>query len=270
MASILLALGATQEDVEALPRFANSLEVDPTLPFRRSRNGRFEIDFAARRISRSAVKQFVLSEDEDFVRHDSGAVREFGEIELAYQENSAFQALLLFKALMIDEVDVQHRPGLDYSRPQSVCTAFLLRTITSAEELGEPALEGVHSDGVDHTMTTLIGAENMTPDSAKTYVIDPSETAGKRWNEIEPEYQLGVYQHVDYLDTLLFADHERKHGVSPVFAADGSNIATRDMSILFTRRPALPEHVSFSYDGLEHHVERPMHIDLPQSGWAQR
>ncbi|OLL27553.1 hypothetical protein BTH42_32515 [Burkholderia sp. SRS-W-2-2016] len=50
-----------------------------------------------------------------------------------------------------------------------VSAVFNLRTVTTPDLLGEPALEGVHSDGVEHTMTTLLGHANMSPDSAETY-----------------------------------------------------------------------------------------------------
>lgn len=264
---LVKGLGATEADVAGLAGYADRLEKDPTLSFRQSRQGRFAFDSGDREIYRAAFKPFVLSTEEAFVRHDSGVVREFAELESDYQQNSAFQALLLFKALMVDGVTVQPRPRLDYGAERSVCTAFLLRTITRPDEVGEPALEGSHSDGVDHTMTTLLGARNMSSNSAKTFVIDPGAAAGERWSELDPKRILGVHQHLEYLDTLLFADYERKHAVSPVYAIDTDSIATRDMCIFFTRKPVSERHVSYQYDGLERHQEAPVQITLPATGW---
>jgi len=267
MRPLLIALGASDVDLRTLPAYAESLRPDPTLPFRRSRNGRFVFDFGRREIYRSPKQGFVLTEGEDFVRHDSGMVREFAELEVGFQQNSAFRSLLLFKALMVDGVEVDKRRGLDYTSLQTICTMFLLRTITSAEFLGEPALEGVHSDGVDHTMTTLIGHQNMSAESAKTLVVDAAEEAGKRWHEVLPQYNMGEVQHWNFLDTLLFADKERKHTVTPVVAADSSRDATRDMAIFFTRKPALPGHASFDYDRAEEHPDAPLHESLPPVSW---
>ena len=38
---------------------------------------------------------------------------------------------------------------------------FFIRTITSPKLVGEPALEGVHSDGVQYVMTMLTKSSNV-------------------------------------------------------------------------------------------------------------
>ncbi|MEU6602007.1 2OG-Fe dioxygenase family protein [Streptomyces flaveolus] len=263
MTEILLALGAAKEDLENIKRVSDRLSSDPTLPFRRTRNGRFCLDFEDRRIYRMSAQPFVLSEEEDFVRHDSGVLRVFDEIEDDLQLNTAFQALLVFKALVVDGISVEPRPRLDYDAGKWVCTVFSIRTVTVPELQGEPALEGVHSDGVDHTMTTFLGCRNTTPDSAVTILLDPAEKNGTRWDASDPSLRLAEHQHKAFLDTLLLVDHERKHSVSPVYAMNEDEAATRDMAIFFTRRPALEEHVSYPYDSLSQHTERPMSIGIP-------
>ncbi|AJT65132.3 2OG-Fe dioxygenase family protein [Streptomyces chattanoogensis] len=263
MVRLLKALGAKDTDLEKIKLVSNDLPKDPTLPFRESKNGRFCFDSDASRAYRLEFQPFALSAEEDFVRHDSGKTRVFEEIGDDLQLNSALQALLVFKSLIFRGVRTAHRPKLDYDNPAWICTLFNLRTISTPELQGEPALEGVHSDGVDHTMTTFLGSENMTADSAVTFLHDMREKNATRWNETDPELLLGQCRHRHFLDTLIVVDHERKHSLSPVSAVDERRPATRDMLIFFTRKPVLPGHISHPYDSLEPHERLPMAIGLP-------
>lgn len=259
---LLRAFGATDADLDALRQVSDGLPKDPTLPFRRSRNGRFRYDEDGALVRRLEFQPFVLSAEEDFVRHDSGRIRRFEEIRTDLTGNSVLAALMIFKYLMFSNVEVVRRPKLDYGCREWISTVFHLRTITTPELLGQPALEGVHSDGVDHTMTTFIGGDNMTDDSAITYLHDMRERNGTPWAKVDQELVVGSCRHSDFLDTLLVADHERKHSLSVVAARDGRRNATRDMLIFFTRRPALDNHVSYSYDSRAPHPDMPMEIDL--------
>ncbi len=260
---LVKGLGARTEDLKRLRRVSDHLAPDPTLPFRESRNGRFCIDYRRRRIERLEFQPFVLTAEEDFVRHDSGKIREFRGIDDELQLNTVFQALLLLKAALIKDVSVAPRPKLKQNAPQLVVTVFNLRTVTTPALLGEPALEGVHSDGVDHTMTTYLGSDNMTDESAITFLHDPQEKNGTRWDAADPRWRRGQVQHRHFLDTLLLVDHEFKHSLSPVFANDPSQRAIRDMLIFFTRFPTEVPHVSHPYDSLRPHRELPMRVCFP-------
>ena len=65
----------------------------------------------------------------------------------------------------------------------------------------------------------------------------------------------------NFLDTLLFADYELAHVVSPFQPIDNSSISHRDMGIFFTRRLSKKEEanndVCFLFDGEEAHQELP-------------
>ena len=111
-----------------------------------------------------------MSSSEDFIRHDSGQLRKFTGLSEDLTRNAAFQGLLRIKNLIINNISIHPRPNLNYKTSDWVTTVFNLRTLTSKDLLGEPALEGVHSDGVDHTMTTILGYENMTDDSVITHI----------------------------------------------------------------------------------------------------
>lgn len=166
---------------------------------------------------------------------------------------------------MIGGVSHKPRPRLNYSSPTDICTLFHLRTVTDSREnlLGQPALEGVHSDGVDFTMTTLLGHTNMRQKgSAETFVHQLAERNGIRWDEADPALSLGKAQHWDFLDTLLFVDHERKHSLSPVYAQDEEQPALRDMLIFFTRKPVVEGHVSYKYDSFKEHRGLPLKVAM--------
>lgn len=259
---LLKALGARDEDFPTLQAVNNALIDDPTLPFRKSRNGRFCFDWKTKTVRRLEFQPFALSLDEDFKRHDSNTIRRFDEVDNDLQLNTAFQALLVFKGLICHGMTVKERPKLDYRRNQWVCTLFALRTVTTPEVLGEPALEGVHTDGVDHTMTTYLGSTNMTSDSAVTFLHNNTEKTGIRLNETTPELIQARAQHRHFLDTLLIVDHERKHSISPVYAVDASREATRDMLIFFTRRPVVGDHISSGIDSLNPHREKEMEVPI--------
>ncbi|OVZ90190.1 hypothetical protein CBW58_15695 [Yersinia frederiksenii] len=259
---ILLALGANPDDLLKLKNVSEHLLSDPTLPFRKTKTGRFCFDFENTKIERIEFQPFVLSVEEGFVRHDSGKNRNFRGIGDDLQLNTAFQALLKLNAYLIHEVAVAPRAKLNQGSNKSLCTAFNIRTVTTPTMLGEPTLEGVHSDGVDHTMTTFIGSNNMTSDSAKTFVHDIKQKNGLKYAEIDKSLVQQEAQHKLFLDTLLFADHEVKHSLTPVFAQDKTKESTRDMLIFLTRKPVENGHVAFKYDSFIPHVEMPLTIDM--------
>ena len=262
MIPLMLGLGASPDDMQRLQVVSDHLYHDPTLPFRRSRNGRFCIDFDTNTLRRLEFQPFMLSVDEDFKRHDSGKIRRFDEVQDELQLNTVFQALFAFKAMVLHGVSTVKRSKLEYDTNKWVTTLFNLRTVTTPDILGEPALEGVHSDGVDHTMTTYLGSNNMAPNSAATFMHGMGETTGIQLDEISPHHLLSRVQHKNFLDTLLIVDHERKHSLSPVYPIDKTKEATRDMLIFFTRKPVEKTHTSGSIDSLTPHQDMPMEVPI--------
>ncbi|PHH63371.1 hypothetical protein CDD81_6068 [Ophiocordyceps australis] len=262
MLPLLIGLGARPEDLPLLAGVSEHLVSDPTLAYRLSRSGRFLIDYDSLSLQRLEFQPFTLTFDEDFKRYDSGQIRYFDEMQNDLQLNTFLQALFIFKAMVIYGVEIAHRPLLRYDCNKYVCTLFNLRTFTNSQVLGEPALEGVHADGVDHTMTTFLGAKNMSDNSAVTFMHDMNETTGIPFNQASPANLLARVQHRKILDTLILVDHERKHSLSPVYPIDDSKEATRDMLIFFTRRPVEKTHVSGAIDSLVPHTKLPMNIPI--------
>ena len=152
-----------------------------------------------------------MSENENFKRHDSGQMRKFRGIQDELQLNTAFQSLMIFQMLIFKDMKSKKRSNLNYKSKKWISTVFNLRTITTKKIIGEPALEGVHADGVDHTMTTLLDYCNMTSKSAVSYIHDNLEDSGIRYNDADNKLVYGSCQHINFLDTLLILDNERKH-----------------------------------------------------------
>lgn len=251
MRDVLAALGANMDDQSELRAAWDRLPSDPTLNYRQSRNGRFLIDYTDSSVSRLEQQGFRLSSEEGFVRHDSEVVRRFAPITSDLQHNSITQALFRFKAALIRDMKVRPRARLKDGDDRFVSTAFALRTITGDGLIGEPAAEGVHSDGVEHTLTTLINATNLTVGSAISTLHFNEEKTGISTNDADEKFVAGRVRHAIPFDTLVIVDTELKHSLTRVTQQSKESRATRDMLILFTRRPCAPEHGSFEYDSLQ-------------------
>lgn len=262
MKEILRYFGASDEDFIGLEYSGFHLAPDPTLPFRKSRNGRFLIDFDDNSISRLVFQPFVLSKEENFIRDDSGQLRHFRGIQDSIQQNKAFQGLLKFQSLILEGMPVFNRINLVEDFNKWVSTVFQLRTITNNSILGEPAKEGVHSDGVEHTMTTMLYSQNMTADSAISKMHNQNQKTGISWDIINEEHVVGEFQHKSFLDTLLIVDNELKHSVSPVYSINKNSDSYRDMIIFFTRRPKSELHSTYKYDSLKTHPEIPLTFSI--------
>lgn len=264
MIPILEGLGAREEDFESIKQISDLTGPDPTLDYRTVTYGRYCIDPETRSIRRLEAQPYTLTVQEDYKRHDSGTPRMFDETPTDMQGNTVVQALMLFKSLVFQGVPITPRDRLDYYSPSWICTVFNARTHTAKKEgiFGEPALEGVHSDGSDHTMTVFLGSENMRPDSAVTFMHDNSETTGVQIWETNPTLIRARVHHQHFLDTLVFVDHDFKHSVTSVHQTDVAKPATRDMLVVFTRRPKLEGHVSGYADTMELHTEAPLHLPM--------
>ncbi|TVY26574.1 hypothetical protein LHYA1_G004510 [Lachnellula hyalina] len=264
MIPILKGLGARQEDFKYIQLISDLTGPDPTLDFRTVTYGRYCIDFETRSIRRLEEQAYTLTVQEDYKRHDSGIPRMFDEAPTDMQGNTVVQALMIFKALIFQGVRVKPRDRLDYSSTSWICNMFDASTHTDKKSgiRGEPALEGVHSDGSDHTMTVFLGSSNMRPDSAVTYIHDNRETTGIQMCETNPTLIKGRVQHRHFLDSLLFADHDFKHSVTSLYQLDLSQPARRDMLILFTRRPKMDGHVQGYGDSMDLHSTASLHLPL--------
>ncbi|MCU4677550.1 2OG-Fe dioxygenase family protein [Catenovulum sp. 2E275] len=111
MISILKGMGSTDADLAILKDAGDKLVQDPTLDFRKSRNGRYCYDPANKNLYRTEFQPFILSKEEDFVRHDSNTVRKFRGLSECLQNNTAFQNLLIFKHLICHDIHIKQRPG---------------------------------------------------------------------------------------------------------------------------------------------------------------
>ena len=162
---------------------------------------------------------------------------------------------------MMCNVETTPRPGCDPDANWNQ-NIFFARTMSTPKTEGEPAAEGVHQDGVEFTMTTLLKTRNMDfieQKSAVSKLFDLDQTIGVSFQDAKENNVITEVQHTNFLDTLLFVDNEVSHAVSPIKLIDTDKIGFRDMMILFSRRmaPKSSKFISAGFDSLKSHPRLP-------------
>jgi hypothetical protein len=262
---LIKQLGAEEKDINALMEYGDYLAQDPTLSFRHSRTGRYLFDNDIATISRLEYQPFVLTEEDGFIREDSGTQRHFRALDDRWQSNTAYQALLKLKMLLIQGNTFTPRHLTDQNSPKSISTVFHLRLIAQPDSLSELSIEGVHKDGVDHTMIVMMNKNNVKDNTGALRVHSPKEAIGTPWQEINPENVLYEHNNAQYLDVLLIADNELNHSGTPIFTHDNKNQAYQDFIVLLSRYPTVDSHPSHKFDSMNSHPDLPLTLYLNQS-----
>ncbi len=262
---LIKQLGAEEKDINTLMEYGDYLAQDPTLSFRYSRTGRYLFDNDLETISRLEYQPFVLTEEDGFIREDSGAQRHFRALDDRWQSNTAYQALLKLKMLLIQGNTFTPRHLTDQQSPKSISTVFHLRLIAQPDSLSELSIEGVHKDGVDHTMIVMMNKHNVKDNTGALRVHSPQEAIGTPWQEINPENVLYEHNNAQYLDVLLIADNELNHSGTPIFTHDNKNQTYQDFMVLLSRYPTIDSHPSHKFDSMNAHPDLPLTLYLNQS-----
>lgn len=262
---LIKQLGAEEKDINTLMEYGDYLAQDPTLSFRHSRTGRYLFDNDIETISRLEYQPFVLTEEDGFIREDSGAQRHFRALDDRWQSNTAYQALLKLKMLLIQGNTFTPRHLTVQNSPKSISTVFHLRLIAQPDSLSELSIEGVHKDGVDHTMIVMMNKNNVKDNTGALRVHSPKEAIGTPWQEINPENVLYEHNNAQYLDVLLIADNELNHSGTPIFTHDNKNQAYQDFIVLLSRYPTVDTHPSHKFDSMNAHPDLPLTLYLNQS-----
>ncbi|MCX2589624.1 2OG-Fe dioxygenase family protein [Proteus penneri] len=262
---LIKQLGAKEKDINTLMEYGDYLAQDPTLSFRHTRTGRYLFDNDIETISRLEYQPFVLTEEDGFIREDSGAQRHFRALDDRWQSNTAYQALLKLKMLLIQGNAFTPRHLTDQQSPKSISTVFHLRLIAQPDSLSELSIEGVHKDGVDHTMIVMMNKYNVKDNTGALRVHSPQEAIGTPWQKINPENVLYEHNNAQYLDVLLIADNELNHSGTPIFTHDNKNQAYQDFMVLLSRYPTVDAHPSHKFDSMNAHPDLPLTLYLNQS-----
>ncbi|MBI6530579.1 2OG-Fe dioxygenase family protein [Proteus vulgaris] len=263
--NLIKQLGAEEKDINTLKKYGDYLAQDPTLSFRHSRAGRYLFDNDIETISRLEYQPFILTEEDGFIREDSGAQRNFRALDDRWQSNTAYQALLKLKMLLIQGNIFTPRHLTDQQSPKSISTVFHLKLIAQPDSLSELSIEGVHKDGVDHTMIVMMNKDNVKNNTGTLRVHSPQEAIGTPWQEITPEHMLYEHSNAQYLDVLLIADNELNHSGTPIFTHDNKNQAYQDFIVLLSRYPTVDAHPSHKFDSMNAHPDLPLTLYLNQS-----
>ncbi|MEM1452562.1 MAG: 2OG-Fe dioxygenase family protein [Planctomycetota bacterium] len=209
-----LGAGADADDWSAYAESWNDLELDTYMAdrgrYRRRRHARFEgrPDGTWERGPDGPHHQ-----DLEYNRLNGGIERWYAAIEPGVVATRPFssqleQGLALFSAL---EPSAE-RWGIE---------AHQFRIEARVGEAGLPTPEGIHRDGVDYVLVSLVGRANVR--SGTTTVHDEAGTT------------LGSFTLTDSLDTALLDDRRVWHGVTPVEPIDETAEAWRDVLVLTFR-----------------------------------
>lgn len=149
----------------------------------------------------------------DFNPLNGGRERWFAPVEAAVGEGPAMTALLNGARAVFDVM----RPRSDW-----LVEAHQFRIQARPEEAGRPTPEGMHRDGVDYVLVTLIGRENVE-----------GGVTGIRVDGQEGEAASFALR--DPMDSVLLDDRRVWHGVTPVVPLDPARPGHRDVLVLTFR-----------------------------------
>jgi len=150
-------------------------------------------------------------------RLNGGVNRWFGPVEDAVAESTPLQALLDLGRGVADALT----PGQDW-----YVEMHQFRIEAAAGAPGFPTPEGVHHDGVDYVLISMIARTNLL--GGETLIAD------------DDGRELARFTLLDRLDTAFVDDVRVKHGVTPVQPADPALPSCRDVLVLTWRRGGPP------------------------------
>ncbi|MFF0752574.1 2OG-Fe dioxygenase family protein [Streptomyces sp. NPDC004267] len=199
----------------------NRLEPDRYLKdgasFRERRYARFRYLPRTRSIQLLAHRPYFQSASAN--RYAGGIHREVAPLTAASVRNALLNELIRFDFAQFPV------PQESLDQPWEVaCHQF--RTLATAREVGEPTPEGVHRDEIDFGAIHLMDRSNTRGGDSRVH----SESGA-----VLAEFVLA-----DPLDTMLWADRDVLHSVTPTAPVDPGRRATRDILILgYTCSPGL-------------------------------
>jgi hypothetical protein len=174
--------------------------------FRRRRYGRYYWSPATDALAALPHEPYFQPADEN--SYAGGVVREFAPL-LPDSANNPFLHALVRRTFACLPLAGDRRDATWEVRVHQI------RTVASPREPGHPAPEGIHQDGTDFLTLHLVGRRNVAGGESTIYDL------GR-----QPIWR---YTMQETLDSLILEDPRVLHGVTPVYPADGTNPATRDM-----------------------------------------
>lgn len=143
---------------------------------------------------------------------NGGVDRWFAPVEEAVGASAPVQALLTLGREVADQL----KPGRDW-----FVEMHQFRIEAGAGAPGYPTPEGVHHDGVDLVLITMMARTNLV--GGETLVCDDADR------------ELARFTLLNQLDTAVVDDERVKHGVSPVGPQDPTRPSCRDVLVLTWR-----------------------------------
>jgi hypothetical protein len=265
MADLLREYGATNEDLEAFPKFWHQeMGDDPSYLFRKSTQTRWQFSKDFSSATRLDKAPFKLDYGNNAVLGDK--VRQFAEGSEDFLKSSVHHAIVKIMG------DLLYRTQGDAKMDElgfiSGFHQFRVTVDVQPDETPEgttpncPTPEGVHQDGASLVMIMYINSENMAPRSGESRIYAKEQPGGVldrvASREARASTRLVERNLVTPFETLVLDDREVKHDNKPMVAKDKTKKAFRDVMVFWTRpfneadRSVLAEHPT------------PYNIKLPQ------
>jgi hypothetical protein len=199
----------------------DGLELDRYLEagatFRRRRYGRYYWSPGNDRLLALPAQPYFQPEDEN--PYAGGVQREFAPL-LPETVSSPF-----LDALVRSTFEQLPLPSEKQAQTWEV-RVHQIRIVTSADQPGKPAPEGIHQDGTDFLTLHMVRRSNVVGAESTIYDLE--------------RRPLASYTMLDPLDSFIIEDPRVMHGVTPVLPANGASQGTRDLLGLdFILRPGL-------------------------------
>jgi hypothetical protein len=210
-------LGAGAAELDAFAASWNRLEVDRFM----ADGGRYRRRRIANFSARAGVPGHVRGEHRPHfqaVVHNKlngGVDRWFAPVEDAVAASAPVQGLLEVGRGVADAL----KPGCDW-----FVEMHQFRIEAEAGIPGFPTPEGVHHDGVDVVLISMLARLNLA--GGETLITDDADR------------ELARFTLLDRLDTALLDDPRVKHGVTPIQPADPTLPSCRDVLVLTWRKVA--------------------------------
>lgn len=242
----LLHYGATKEDLDNFKGHWEQLGDDPNYHFRKTTQTRLSIaeDFSS--IDRLEPAPFSLSYNNNTLLPD--VPRSFPEADEAFVHDTAHQACLRLVRQLKKRISNGSSEAPSWSMMSS--HQFRIQIKPEVREVAEgetpegsekdsPTPEGIHQDGADLVFIIFVDRANLLSRSGESRVYKEEQKSGVLTSYTEEVARRNTRLAEKNLSTpfemLIFNDRKVKHDNRPIFAADPSKIAHRDVLVIWAR-----------------------------------
>lgn len=254
MQLVLRELGATDQDMEDLLTMHHEQATqDPFLDFRKMCKSTAMVEAFGETTSAACEEAFrrsfsglnarplLLSESEISNPETAGVARHYGGWGEDFFDNTAVRAYAKFYQLAFSKATHSWKVPENCSvESKKLIMEFYGVQVTrhAGTTEGEATPEGVHQDGTEGAIVTMLTRHNIQHDSGESRLWTLAQPNGKSSAaDLENGNLLTRVVLRDPNDTIVMFDRHLKHDVDPFHAKDAEKDAQRNVMVIFARRP---------------------------------